>query len=148
MYRQAAQQAEQVIRVHDPVAAGRRTALRAAAIQALVAVVLALGLLAQGPRAALAAGIGGLALALGNALAAWMALGGIVPARVAFGRLLLGAMAKWGIALVALTAALAVWRLPPLPLLAGMAVGLLAYLLALNAPSWGVIERRNRNRKG
>jgi F0F1-type ATP synthase assembly protein I len=148
MLRQAAPQAEQVTRVHDPIAAGRRTALRAAAVQALTSGLVALGFLLLGPRAALAAGIGGLAVALGNALAAWMALGGIVPARVAFGRLLLGAMAKWGGVFVAFIAAFAIWRLPPLPLLAGLAIGLLAYLFALNAPSWGRSERRNRNRKG
>lgn len=144
MLRQAAPQAEQVTRVHDPIAAGRRTALRAAAVQALTSGLVALGFLLLGPRAALAAGIGGLAVALGNALAAWMALGGIVPARVALGRLLLGAMAKWGVVFVAFIAAFAIWRLPPLPLLAGLVIGLLAYLFALNAPSLG----RNRNRKG
>jgi F0F1-type ATP synthase assembly protein I len=121
-----------VIRVHDPIAAGRRTALRAVAVQGLAVALLAAGCLVAGPREALAVGLGGLALVLGNALAAVVALGGIAPARVAFGRLLLGTIGKWMVAIAVLAAALAIWRLPPLPMLAGLAAGLLAYLLSLN----------------
>lgn len=118
--------------MHDPIAAGRRSVLRAVAVQSLVAGVLALLWLPQGPRQALAAGLGGLALVLGNVAAAQVALGGIVPARIAFGRLLLGTLAKWSVAMAVFAIALAVWRLPPLPMLAGLVAGLLAYLLALN----------------
>ena len=118
--------------MHDPIAAGRRTALRAVAVQGLVVALLAVAFLAQDVREALAVGVGGLALVSGNALAAFVALGGIVPARVALGRLLLGTMVKWLVAIVLLAAALAIWRLPPLPMLSGLAAGLLAYLLALN----------------
>jgi F0F1-type ATP synthase assembly protein I len=125
-------QAEQVTRVHDRIAASRRSALRAVVVQALVAALLAAVFLVQGPREALAAGVGGLALVLGNALNASMALGGIVPARVAFGRLLLGTLAKWLVAIAVFATALAVWRLPPLPMLVGLMAGMLAYLLALN----------------
>lgn len=118
--------------MHDPIAAGRRSALRAAAVQAIVALLAALAFLAQGPGQALAAGIGGGALALGNALAAGVSLGGVVPARVAFARLLLGVLLKWAVAIAILAVASAVWRLPPLPMVVGLAAGLLAYLLALN----------------
>ena len=118
--------------MHDPIAAGRRAALRAVAVQGLAVALLAAASLALDARAALAVGVGGLALVLGNALAAFVALGGIVPAPVAFGRLLLAAMGKWLVAIVVLAAALAIWRLPPLPMLAGLAAGLLVYLLALN----------------
>ena len=118
--------------MHDPIAAGRRSALRAAAVQAVVALLVALLFMAQGPQAALAAGIGGGALALGNALAAGVSLGGIVPARVAFARLLLGALLKWTIAIVVIVIALGVWRLPPLPMVVGLAAATLAYLVALN----------------
>ncbi|MCY7354549.1 MAG: ATP synthase subunit I [Lysobacter sp.] len=118
--------------MHDPIAAGRRFALKAVAIQAIVGVPVALAFFAQGPRHALAAGIGGLAMVLGNALAANTALAGIVPARVALGRLLLGLVSKWVVAISIFAVGLVVWRLPPLPMLAGLAVGLLAYLLALN----------------
>ncbi len=124
--------------MHDPIAAGRRTALRAVVVQFLVAIVLAAVFLVQGAREALAAGLGGLALVLGNALAAVMALAGIVPARVAFGSLLLGTVAKWLVVIAVFVAALLFWRLPPLPLLAGLVAGLLAYLLALNLP---VVQR-------
>lgn len=78
----------------------------------------------------------------GNALAALVALGGIVPARVAFGRLLLGTMVKWLVAIVVLATALAIWRLPPLPMLGGLVAGLLAYLLALN------FLKQRKNTKG
>ena len=118
--------------MHDPIAAGRRAALRAVAVQGLVVALLAAAFLAQGVREALAAGVGGLALVLGNALSAFVALGRIVPAPVAFGRLLLGAMGKWLVAIAVLATALAIWRLPPLPVLAGLVAGSLAYLLALN----------------
>lgn len=124
--------------MHDPIAAGRRTALRAVVVQFLVAIALAAAFLVQGTREALAAGLGGLALVLGNALAAVMALAGIVPARVALGSLLLGTMAKWLVVIAVFVAALLFWRLPPLPLLAGLVAGLLAYLLALNLP---VVQR-------
>ncbi|MEO6366187.1 MAG: ATP synthase subunit I [Luteimonas sp.] len=118
--------------MHDPIAAGRRLALTAVAIQAIVAVPVALAFLAQGPRHALAAGVGGLAMVIGNALAANTALAGIVPARVALGRLLLGLLSKWVVAISMFAIGLAVWRLPPLPMLVGLGAGLLAYLLALN----------------
>ena len=61
--------------MHDPIAAGRRTALRAVAVQGLVVALLAAGCLVAGPREALAVGLGGLALVLGNALSAVVALG-------------------------------------------------------------------------
>jgi F0F1-type ATP synthase assembly protein I len=121
-----------VIRVHDPIAAGRRAALRAVAVQGLVVALLAAVFLAGDAREALAVGVGGLALVLGNALSAVVALSGIVPAPVAFGRLLLAAMGKWLVAIVVLATALAIWRLPALPLLAGLVAGLLAYLFSLN----------------
>jgi hypothetical protein len=63
---------------------------------------------------------------------AGMALGGVVHARVAFARLLLGTALKWLVAGAVLAIGLGVWRLPGPPMLAGMAAGLLAYLAALN----------------
>ncbi|MGH8030901.1 MAG: ATP synthase subunit I [Luteimonas sp.] len=128
--------------MHDPIAAGRRTALRAVAVQGLVGIVVALALLPIGQAQALAAAAGGLAMVLGNAASVHLALGGIVPARIALGRLMLGAMAKWLITIAGFAIALVTWRLPPLPMLLGLAAGLLAYLLALNALETG------RNDKG
>lgn len=124
--------------MHDPIAASRRSALRAVACQAAAVASVALVFLpVQGVRAALAALVGGLALALGNAAAAWLSLRGIERARVAFARLLAGTLAKWCVVLVVLSAALGPWRLPPLPLLCGLAVGLLAWLLAMNMSRTG-----------
>ncbi|MEO6264715.1 MAG: hypothetical protein ABIO58_07140 [Luteimonas sp.] len=129
--------------MHDPIAAGRRSALRAVAMQAIVAALVAAAFLVQGPRPALAAAGGGAALVAGNALAALLALGGgIQPAGAALARLLLGAMGKWLVVVAMLTIVLGVWRLPPFPALAGLVVGLLAHSLALN------FLASNRKRRG
>jgi F0F1-type ATP synthase assembly protein I len=118
--------------VHDPIAASRRSALRAVAVQAAVALPVALAFLAgDGVRAAMAAATGTLALALGTSLATLLSLRGAVPARFAFAALLAGTMAKWLVVFVALGIALQVWRLPPLPMLAGMVAGLVAWLACL-----------------
>ena len=110
--------------------------MRAVAIQAAVATLVALAFLALGTRHALAAGVGGIAMLAGNGLAVAVALGGgIQPARAAFARLVLGTLVKWGVVLVVVAVALEAWRLPPLPILAGLVAGVLAYLLALNLRS-------------
>lgn len=128
--------------MHDPVAAGRQNALRAIGLQAIVAVLLAAAFLAQGPRAALAAATGGAALVAAHLVAAMLALGGgIVPARVAFARLLAGIAGKWLVVVTVFAVASGVWRLPPLPMLAGLVAGLLAYYFALNFGN-----RKNRER--
>ena len=117
----------------NSVAAGRRLALRAAACQLLAVVLVALAFLLQGPGAALAALAGGTGVVLGNALAAPVALGGgVVAARSAFARLVLASMLKWLFALTVFAIALAVWRLAPLPLLAGFVAALVAHPLFLN----------------
>lgn len=118
--------------MHDPIAAGRRTALRAVLLQGLVGALVALAMLLVGPRQAAAAAVGGLAVLLGNAASAYLALDRIAPARVALGRLMLGVVAKWLVAIAVFAVGLVAWRLPPLPLLSGLAVGLLVYLLALD----------------
>ena len=119
--------------MHDPVAAGRHTALRAIGFQAVVVLpVAAAAWLLQGPRAALAAATGGAALVLGHLVATALALGGgIQPARAAFARLLLGIAGKWLVVAAVVVVASGAWRLPPLPLLAGLVAGLLAYYLFL-----------------
>ena len=100
--------------------------------QWLVALV-ALVFLIQGVSAALAALLGGASVVLGSALAANVALGGgVVPARLAFFRLVLGTGIKWLVVITIFALALGVGRLPPLPLLAGLAVALIAYPLVLN----------------
>lgn len=121
-------------RVHDPIATGRSAALRAVAIQAAAALLVAGGMwLLAGPTQGLAAAAGGLAMLAGNALAAVVALGGgIQPARAAFARLLLGTLGKWVVVMLVLAVALGALRLPALPTLVGLAAGMLAYFLALH----------------
>jgi F0F1-type ATP synthase assembly protein I len=127
--------------VHDPIAAGRRTAFRAVAVQAGVVAVVAAAFLTQGPQHALGALVGGAALVLGHALAVRWSLDGVVPAREALVRLMLGTLAKWCVAIGIVAVALAVWRLPPMPVLIGLCAGLMAYLLALNLRPPGRIRR-------
>lgn len=118
--------------MHDPIAASRRSALRAVATQAAVALLVALAFLAgAGVRAAAAAAAGGLALALGNGLATLVSLRGAVPARFAFAALLAGTTVKWMVVFAALGIGLRAWQLPPLPMLAGLVAGLVAWLACL-----------------
>ncbi|GAB2495969.1 hypothetical protein GCM10027084_06610 [Pseudoxanthomonas sangjuensis] len=117
----------------NSVAAGRRLALRAVGCQLVAVMLVALAFLLQGPGAALAAAIGGLGVALGNALAAQVALGGgVVVAGAAFARLLAATLLKWLVAITVLAIASAVWRLAPLPMLAGFATALVVYPISLN----------------
>lgn len=119
--------------MHDPVAAGRRSSRRALALQAVVAVLVALAFAVQGSQQALSAALGGGAMLSGNALAAAVALGGgIQSARAAFARLLLGTLGKWIVVMGVLVVGFGLWHLPPLPALVGVVAGLLAYLVGLN----------------
>ena len=101
-------------------------------MQAAVALPVALAFLAgDGMRAGAAAATGALALALGNGFATLLSLRGAVPARFAFAALLAGTTAKWLVVFVALGIALRGWQLPPLPMLAGLATGLVAWWAGL-----------------
>ncbi|MDQ2702403.1 MAG: hypothetical protein M3Y70_06210 [Pseudomonadota bacterium] len=123
--------------MHDPIATGRRAALRAVAIQAIVALLVAVGLLLSAGRIhGLAAAAGGIAMLAGNALAAAVALGGgIQPARAAFARLMLATLGKWVVVMAVLAVAWGVFRLPAPSTLVGLAAGMLAYLLVLHGMS-------------
>ena len=122
-----------VSRVLNSAAAGRRLALRAASYQMAAVVLVALVFLIQGLSATLAALLGGASVVLGSALAANVALGGgVVTARSAFLRLLLGTGLKWAVVITVFALALGVGRMAPLPLLAGLAVALVAHPLVLN----------------
>jgi hypothetical protein len=95
--------------------------------------LVALVFLTQGLSAGVAAFLGGISVVLGGALAANVALGGgVVLARSAFLRLLLGTGLKWAVVMTIFAIASGVGRLPPLPMLAGLAVALIAYPLVLN----------------
>jgi F0F1-type ATP synthase assembly protein I len=118
--------------VHDPIAAGRRSALRAVAMQAIVIALVAAAFLFQGPRHALAAAGGGAALLVGNVLSTLLAFGGgIQPAGFALARTLAGAMVKWWVVLAGLALVLGGWRLPAIPALVGVGMGLVAHSVAM-----------------
>lgn len=121
-----------MLRVLNSAAAGRRLALRVVVIQAITTLLTALACLMIGPRTALAALAGGGAMALGSLAAAWGAFGGgVVGAGMALGRLLLGTAAKWLVVAVGLFLAMAVWRLPAVPVLAGAAMAAAALMVSM-----------------
>ncbi len=117
----------------NSVTHGRQQARKALLAQVLAVAIVALALLAASPAHALAAALGGGALALGGWLSAWVALGGQTPAAagLALGRLVTGLVLKWAVLLAALLLGLAVWRLPPAALVGGVVVALLAQVLAM-----------------
>ena len=116
----------------NSAAAGRRLALRVVAFQAVAALLAAAACLLLGPRAALAALVGGGAMVLGSLLAAWGAFGGgVAGAGVALGRLLLGTAVKWLVVVVGLYLAMAVWKLPAVPVLAGAAMAAAAFVVSM-----------------
>ena len=122
-----------VSRVLNSAAAGRRLALRAVAYQMAAVMLVALVFLIQGPSAMFAVLLGGVGVVLGSALAANVALGGgVVTARSAFMRLLLATVLKWAVVILVFALASGVGRVAPLPLLAGLAVALIAHPLVLN----------------
>lgn len=100
-----------------------------AAIQAVVVVVAAVGWGVFERSSGQAFALGGLALASGNALMALLALGGgVVPAGLALGRLLLAIACKWSLVALAVWLGMALWHWPPLPLLAGVVLISLLHL--------------------
>lgn len=116
----------------NSAAAGRRLTLRVLANQAVATLLTAVACLMIGPRAALAALAGGGAMTLGSLVAAWGAFGGgVAGAGAALGRLLLGTAAKWVVVAMGLYLAMAVWRLPAEPALAGAAMAAAAFMLAV-----------------
>ena len=123
-----------VHRVLNSAKAGRQLALRVVAFQAVATLATSLACLFTGPRDALAALAGGGAMTLGSLAAAWGAFGGGVSgAGMALGRLLLGTAVKWLVVAVGLYLAMAVWRLPALPVLAGAAMAAAALLVSMKS---------------
>ena len=116
----------------NSVDAGRRLMLRAAVYPLVAVAVLALGFLVLSPKHAFGALISGLAVVAGGWVAARVALGGgIQAAGSAMTRLILAVVLKWVLVIVALVLGFVWLRLPPLALLAGIAVGLMFQVLAL-----------------
>jgi len=117
------------------VAVGRRLAQRAIAWQAVAIAVTALAFLAKGADWALAAGLGGAAIALGGWLSSVIALGGGVnPSTGALARLLAGVALKWVVVVAVLLLGVGMAGLSPVPMLAGVIVALFAQLLAMSRP--------------
>ena len=57
--------------------------------------------------------------------------GGVAGAGVALGRLLLGTAVKWLVVIVGLYLAMAVWKLPAVPVLAGAAMAAAAFVVSM-----------------
>lgn len=111
----------------NPVTAGRVQARQALIAQSAIALLVALAFLPMGGAMALAAAYGGFAVVLGGAVAMLLALGGgIGPATSALLRLVLAMLLKWVVIAAVLVVGLAVWRVPPLGLLTGLLLGLIA----------------------
>jgi hypothetical protein len=116
--------------VFNSLTANRRLAFRTVAVQAAVATLVALGFLLQDVRAALAAGVGGYAVAAGSLLLAWRSMmGPAYSAGLALARMVSGLVLKWFVVLGALYMSMARWGLPPLPLLAGLVATMAASFL-------------------
>ena len=121
-----------VHRVLNSANAGRQLALRVVAFQAIATLATALACLFTGPDAALAALAGGGSMTLGSLAAAWGAFGGgVAGAGTALGRLLLGTAVKWLVVAVGVYLAMAIWRLPAMPVLAGAAIAAAALLFSM-----------------
>lgn len=109
-------------------AATNRLARKAALAQLLAGGVVAalLGAL-YGLPAAAATMTGAVAVALGTFLMGRALLGGgVTDATGALMRLVVGVLAKWVLVLALGVLAIGVWKLPPLPLLAGLVAALAA----------------------
>lgn len=123
----------------DPVARSKRmvrqAALRQMLVVALVAVVA--GWWApQGLSFGLGVAVGGVAIVLGSWLASRIALTeGVAPANVVLVRWFAGIVIRWGIFLVVMIGAAAVWKLPPAALLLGVLVALIAYVVTVSFQS-------------
>jgi len=106
--------------------------LRAALYPLVAVVVAAAASLFLGPRFAAAVLLAGGATGLGGWVAARTALGGGVQAAgAAVARLVLAMVFKVVLIIVALALGFALWRLPPLGLVAGIVIGLISQMLAL-----------------
>ena len=119
----------------NSLSANRRLAFRMVAVQFVVAMLVALAyLFAQGGREALAAAIGGGSVAAGSLVMAWRSLPpAAASAGLALSRLISGMLLKWFVVLGALYLAMAKLHLPPLPLLVGLVVAMMAAFLTLNS---------------
>jgi ATP synthase protein I len=121
--------------VFNSLAADRRLAFRMVAAQLVVAMLVALAFyFAQGGREALAAAIGGGAVALGSLVLALRSLPSTPKsAGWALSRMVSGLLLKWFVVIGALYLAMAKLHLPPLPMIVALAVAMVASFLTLNS---------------
>ena len=120
--------------MRNSIAHGKNVATRAVALQLAGSLATALAAAVFGWRSALAALAGGLAIAVGNLLFAVRLFGrGVVPARNALHAAWAGEVVKWFWVCAVLYAAIAVWKLPFLPLFAGLVAAQLCFWIALIA---------------
>lgn len=116
----------------NSVAAGRRMMLRAAVYPLVAVAVVSLIFLAISPLHAAASAASGLAVVAGGWLSARVALGGGVQAAAsAVGRLVAAMALKWVVVIAVFALGIIVWRFPVVPMLAGVAVGMMFQVLAL-----------------
>ena len=111
----------------NSLGANRRLAIRTVTLQSLVTGVVALGFLLAGLREFLAAALGGGAVVLGSLVLAWRSLPArAMPAGLVLARLVSGLLLKWFVVVAVRYLGLARGELPPLPMLAGLVVALVA----------------------
>lgn len=120
--------------MRNSIAHGKNVATRAVALQLSGSVAVALVVAVFGWRPALAALVGGCAIAIGNLLFAVRLFGrGVMPARHALHAAYAGEVIKWFWVCAVLYAAIAVWKLPFLALFAGLVAAQLCFWIALIA---------------
>lgn len=114
----------------NSLAFGRHVALRIVALQLAVALLAGLAFLLQGPRAALAAALGALVVALGTWLLSMRAFSGLYAAPRMLSRLLMGVLLRWFVVVGGLGVILFQYELPPLAAVTGLVAAHAIYLLA------------------
>ena len=118
----------------NSLAANRQLALRVVTVQLVVATLVALGFLFQNAQAALTALVSGVAVALGSLLLAWRSvMGPAYSAGLVMARMISGLILKWFVVIGVLYLSLARWHLPPLPMLIGLVITMVASLFIQNS---------------
>lgn len=118
--------------MRNSIASGRRLAARIVIVQVIVVLAVAAAMLAKGIPAAIGTLAGGLVVALATAISAGLALRQRVSdPHGALGRLALGLALRWTVTFYGLYIALVHWKLPPLPVIAGLAAALTIHLFGL-----------------
>jgi F0F1-type ATP synthase assembly protein I len=118
--------------VQNSIAHGRRVAVRTVIFQICATAVVGLGFCVWGWRSGVAAGYGGMVVALGNALFAWRLFAdGIAPMQRVARSVYAAEVLKWVWLALALYLGIAVFSLAPLPLILGVMAAQLAFWVAV-----------------